>query len=217
MRGTLGTRGTQGTLGELPEGSSPRPPQGLSSIILLKGKVFGITERNCFPKVEPAPYRFSRRGAGGGSPRRNKQKISPFPTGEGGWGDRGQKRKLKGGLAGDQPGTPPAGHRDAPSPRSVRGTPPRRARGSPPSPVPRPAQPRGCKGRSPLHEITLVSPFPTGEGGRGDRGKKVKQRQGRQATNRARPPPGAWFAPFPSAARVNPRGCKGRSPLHKIT
>ena len=31
------------------------------------------------------------------------------------------------------------------------------------------------------------------------------------------PPPGAWFAPCSSAARVQPRGCKGRSPLHKIT
>ena len=31
----------------------------------------------------------------------------------------------------------------------------------------RPFSPRGCKGRSPLHEITLVSPFPFGEGGQG--------------------------------------------------
>ena len=28
-------------------------------------------------------------------------------------------------------------------------------------------QPRGCKGRSPLHEITLVSPFPPGRGAGG--------------------------------------------------
>ena len=33
-------------------------------------------------------------------------------------------------------------------------------------------QARGCKGRSPLHEIALVSPFPGGEGGRGDGGDK---------------------------------------------
>ena len=39
---------------------------------------------------------------------------------------------------------------------------PRRARGALPCPVPLPAQARGCKGRSPLHEITLVSPFPAG-------------------------------------------------------
>ena len=33
--------------------------------------------------------------------------------------------------------------------------------------------PRGCKGRSPLHKKTKISPFPVGEGGRGDRGKKA--------------------------------------------
>ena len=71
--------------------------------------------------------------------------------------------------------------------------------------------------------------FPAGEGG-----KKESKRQGRQATKKislpasttaarstgnagASPPPGAWFAPFSSAARVLPRGCKGRSPLHEIT
>ena len=35
-------------------------------------------------------------------------------------------------------------------------------------------QPRGCKGRSPLHEITLVSPFPLGRG-TGGWGKNGKQ------------------------------------------
>ena len=34
-------------------------------------------------------------------------------------------------------------------------------------------QPRGCKGLRPLHEITLVSPFPAGEGGRGIGGRKI--------------------------------------------
>ena len=33
-------------------------------------------------------------------------------------------------------------------------------------------QARGCKGRSPLHKKTKISPFPAGEGGRGDRGQK---------------------------------------------
>ena len=47
--------------------------------------------------------------------------------------------------------------------------------------------------------------------------RRAPQRKGQLATNRDKPPPGAWFAPFPSAARVQPRGCKGRSPLHKIT
>ena len=69
-------------------------------------------------------------------------------------------------------------------------------------------QPRGCKGRSPLHEITLVSPFPAGEGGRGNRGQESKltawsagdkegkpllqvpQRQSQPATKTATPPAG---------------------------
>ena len=33
----------------------------------------------------------------------------------------------------------------------------------------------------------------------------------------ARPPPGTQTAGIAGAARVQPRGCKGRSPLHKIT
>ena len=33
--------------------------------------------------------------------------IPPFPAGEGGWGDRGQKRKLKAGAAGDKEGKLP--------------------------------------------------------------------------------------------------------------
>ena len=50
---------------------------------------------------------------------------------------------------------------------------------------------------------------------RGQAPRRAPQRQGQQATNRDKPPPGAWFTPFPSAARVQPRGCKGRSPLHE--
>ena len=100
-------------------------------------------------------------------------------------------------------------------------------------------QPRGCKGRSPLHEITLVSPFPLGralcERGRGDGGKTASKWHGGQARRKTNPPSGAGTAepagnpgdkpPLGAlfskgkarAARVQPRGCKGRSPLHEIT
>ena len=40
-----------------------------------------------------------------------KTLVSPFPTGEGGRGDRGQESKLKAGAAGDKERTPPAGYR----------------------------------------------------------------------------------------------------------
>ena len=107
---------------------------------------------------------------------------------------------------------------------------------SPPlRPVPRGFSPRGCKGRSPLHEITLSLPLPAGKGvgGMGEKKKakgRVCRRQGRQA-----PPPATGTPPRPHSARgsaprrvpapplqpvppgFSPRGCKGRSPLHKIT
>ena len=94
---------------------------------------------------------------------------------------------------------------------------------------------QGCRGRSPRRNKLKISPFPGGEGGWGDGGRKSSYRQGRQATkttapphkatrrqgrqaaNKASPPPARDMRPCSSAARVQPRGCKGRSPLHKKT
>ena len=62
-------------------------------------------------------------------------------------------------------------------------------------PVPRPHPARGCKGRSPLHEITLGSPFPGGEGGWGMGAKKqTKVRVGRRQERQA---PGGTCSPCP--------------------
>ena len=41
-----------------------------------------------------------------------------------------------------------------------------------------------------MHEITLVSPFPGGEGGRGDRGQKSKLKTGAAGDKEGKPPPG---------------------------
>ena len=71
-------------------------------------------------------------------------------------------------------------------------------------------QPRGCKGRSPLHEITLVSPFPAGEGGRGDRGQKGKLKAGAAGDRAGKPPAGLLrrrFSPCrPGSAPGDARG-----------
>ena len=82
-------------------------------------------------------------------------------------------------------------------------------------------QARGCKGRSPLHEITLVSPFPSGEGGWGDGGKsktkgrvgkrqrrqappqQIPERQGQPATNRASPHRASGSPLLPAPGRRN--------------
>ena len=82
-------------------------------------------------------------------------------------------------------------------------------------------QPRGCKGRSPLHKKTKNLPLPAGKGGGGMGAIKQtkgrvdgqqrrhaprwgQRRQGQPATSRASPPPGAWFAPCHRAARGAP-------------
>ena len=82
--------------------------------------------------------------------------IPPFPAGEGGWGDRGQERKLKAGAAGDKEGTPSCGH----------------------------LLDRFCKcrkrsnagdarGEAPCMKITLTPPSPPGKGGWGIGGRKT--------------------------------------------
>ena len=101
-------------------------------------------------------------------------------------------------------------------------------------------QSRGCKGRSPLHKKTKkIAPFPGGEersasagGGMGEKEKgqgggggrqsrqapqRIPERHSHQATTRASSPQGATVARSAGAARVQPRGCKGFSPLHKKT
>ena len=105
------------------------------------------------------PRRF-RPGCRGRSPRQSKLKISPFPGGEGGRGDRVQENQLKAVATGNKESTPP-------TERVVRPLPP----------VPPEFKPRGCKGRSPLHKITINLPLPRRgralcERGRGDRGQE---------------------------------------------
>ena len=58
-------------------------------------------------------------------------------------------------------------------------------------PMPLPAQPRGCKGRSPLHKKTKNPPFPGGEGGSGGWGQKskLKARSASKAENSFKSPP----------------------------
>ena len=46
---------------------------------------------------------------------------------------------------------------------------------------------------------------------------RIPERQGQPTTSRASPPPARDTRPCSGAARVQPRGCKGRSPLHKKT
>ena len=199
----------------------------------------GIPCREPFPVGFAANYGFSSGDARGEAPCIRKLKVSPFPPGralcERGSGGWGRQRQLTAGAAGDKEGKPPLR-------TPQRHGQPATSRASPPpgewfalAPGAAWVQPRGCKGRSPLHKKTKSLPLPHRGRGRGDRGQNQKpkagtagdkegkpplrtpQRHGQPATSRASPPPGEWFVLAPGAAWVQPRGCKGRSPLHKIT
>ena len=71
-------------------------------------------------------------------------------------------------------------------------------------------QPRGCKGRSPLHKKTKNSPLPAGKGGRGDGGKKQAKGRASQCRRGQAPP---LQAPQRQGLQVRPgsaQGCRGR-------
>ena len=63
--------------------------------------------KQSLPRDKPVPRRF-KPGCRGRSPRQSKLKISPFPTGEGGRGDRGQENQLKAVATGNKESTLPS-------------------------------------------------------------------------------------------------------------
>ena len=79
----------------------PRSPLSLAA---------GTAHRKHLSSVWAANHGFSPGGAGGEAPGEINLYPPPFPTGEGGRGDRGQKSKLTAGAAGDKEGKPPTGH-----------------------------------------------------------------------------------------------------------
>ena len=146
----------------------------------------------------------------------------------------GAESKLKSGAAGDKQGKPPLRIPERQGqPTTSRASPPP-ARDTRPCSGAARVQPRGCKGRSPLHKKTKNLPLPAGKGAGGigaesklkagaagdKQGKpplRIPERQSQPATSRASRPPARDTRSCSGAARVQPRGCKGRSPLHKKT
>ena len=85
----------------------------------------------------------------------------------------GAKRKGKAGTTGDKEGKPP-----------------RRVALTQVEPVPRPIQPRGCKGRSPLHKKTKSLPLPRRGRGLGGWGQESKLKAGAAGDKESTPPSG---------------------------
>ena len=167
------------------------------------------------PQVQPMPLPAQPRGCKGRSPLHKKTKNPPFPMGRGagGWGQQGKLKARSASEAENSFKSPPA------HPRPLRALAPQV------QPVPLPAQPRECKGRSPLHKKTKNSPFPPGRGSGGwGQKSKLKARSASEAENSFKSPPAhprplralaPQVQPVPLPAQ--PRECKGRSPLHKKT
>ena len=139
------------------------------------------------PPPAPVPPGFRRRGAGGGSPRRNKPKISPFPTGEGGWGDGGKPCDMAGKSGDQNRRSPPIGDSDGRVIRQRRGKPPARRRIAPLPPC-RPGSGAGVLGAVVPGEINQKTPPSRREGGRGDGGKKFMMWQAQPATEKSSHP-----------------------------
>ena len=78
-----------------------------------------------------------------------KTKNLPLPAGKGVGGDRGQKSKLKAGLAGDKQGKPPAGHRNGWSSHQRRGYAPAGCLLRRFNPCRAPPSPRDARGEAP--------------------------------------------------------------------
>ena len=98
----------------------------------------------------------------------------------------GAESKLKSGAAGDKQGKPPLRIPERQGqPTTSRASPPP-ARDTRPCSGAARVQPRGCKGRSPLHKKTKNLPLPAGKGGWGDGGRiKAKGRGGRRQRRHA--------------------------------
>ena len=143
--------------------------------------------------------------------------LSPIPPPpsrrEGGGGDRGRKTaKVK-----NRPATktivPPAGHHSGKAIRQAKPPCPPSGAGLAGRASAARVQSRGCKGRSPLHEITLIPPLPAGKGVGGmGAGKQAKGTVGGRQTRQA-PPQGTTATKSISAANGLMPGMQGAKPL----
>ena len=102
---------------------------------------------------------------------------NPLPSG------KGEPQSLfRRGLRPRHPDTEPPTALTDPSKQAPRRAPPTQV-----EPVPRPIQPRGCKGRSPLHKKTKSLPLPAGKGV-GGWGQKSKLKAGAAGGKEGQPP-----------------------------
>ena len=154
----------------------PRSPLSLAA---------GTAHREPLPAVFAANRGYSLGDARGEAPCIKKPLSSPFPPGralcergQGGYpspsGKGGQENKLKARSAGDRNRHAPSGHRNGAQTLLRKGHSPTPGICLAGSVSAARVQPRGCKGRSPLHKITLSPPLPRKGRGSGGWGQESK-------------------------------------------
>ena len=138
--------------------------------------------------LAPAPLGFSPGDARGEAPCIRKPKNSPFPTGEGGrGGDRGKKFMMRQAQPATETAAPHRGQRRQGYPATP-GQAPRSVQDCTLAPAPLGFSPGDARGEAPCIRKPKNSPFPGGEGGWGDRGKKLMMRQVQPATEKSSHP-----------------------------
>ena len=130
-------------------------------------------ERTGFPQAMPVPRPFSPRGCKGRSPLHKKAKNLPLPAGKGG-GGMGAESKLKAaggsGKENTRPRRVPQRQVEPPTPET---SPPLGAWFASLFQCRPGSAPGDARGEAPCIRKLKISPFPVGEGGWGDGGRKA--------------------------------------------
>ena len=150
----------------------------------------GTTRREPIPVGFAANHGFSPGDARGEAPCIRKQKISPFPGGEGGRGDGGDKANQRQGWQATSKARPPLGTAAARSAGNQPGKPPAPPAGRvirAPAPVPPGFRPGAARGEAPCIRKQKISPFPPGRG-LGGWGQQSKLKAGAAGDKEGKPP-----------------------------
>ncbi len=142
------------------------------------------------PIIVPVPPPAQARGCKGRSPLHKITLKLPLPRRGRGQGDRGQESKPKAGLAGEEKGKPPRGHRNGKVGRRPPACAPPLGTCTAGTVSAANGLMQGCRGRSPRRNKLIVSPFPGGEGGQGDRGQESKLTARLAGGEQGKPPAG---------------------------
>ena len=149
-----------------------QPPCGFRNGKVSRQQGGQAAQRAPTPQVQPVPPPAQARGCKGRSPLHMKSKNLPLPAGKGGRGDGGKKASKRQGRQATKNASPPCGHHSGKVSRRPAGQAAPAGTCLAETVSAASGLMQGCRGRSPRRNKVIFSPFPGGEGGRGDGGRK---------------------------------------------